>query len=233
MAALRWTHPLNLKLRGFHMTTVVCVHLCVCVRMEGKGLGWGGSVHSDEARSQCLLFTDGPFTGPGLPPAPPSQFSSIPYRIPLSGASGMGREGGRGIGVEGVGARLSTTNVFFRNRLLLVWLPMKTTPAFAVWTNCPVLSSGADGPVLRSKGPAAQRDVCVTRTPFHYITLHPCTAAINKSLADQHSRGVLKVHNKIFLDWSWHLCWYLKFVLLRAKRPINGRKRVWNRFEST
>lgn len=50
------------------MTTAVCVHVCV---YGGKGLGWGGSLHSDEAHSQCLLFTDGPFTGPGLPPAPP------------------------------------------------------------------------------------------------------------------------------------------------------------------
>lgn len=74
------------------MTTAVCVY-------GGKRPGWGGSVHSDEAHSQCLLFTAGPFTGPGLPPAPPSQFSSIPYRIPLSGASGMER--GRAGGSEG------------------------------------------------------------------------------------------------------------------------------------
>lgn len=118
------------------MTTVV---VCVCVRVCARWWrGWGGmgvSVHSDEAHSQCLLFTDGPFARPGLRPTPPSKFSTIPYRIPLSGASGMaGREG-----------RLSTTNVFFRNRLLLVWLPMKTTQALAAWTNCPVLSSGAEG----------------------------------------------------------------------------------------
>lgn len=46
----------------------------VCLNMEGRGWveGVWGSVHSGEARSQCLLFTDGLFTGPGLPPAPPS-----------------------------------------------------------------------------------------------------------------------------------------------------------------
>lgn len=62
----------------------------MCVR---ERVGVGRSVHSDEAHSQCLLFTDGLFTEPGAPPAPPSQFSSIPYRIPLSGV--RGREGGK------------------------------------------------------------------------------------------------------------------------------------------
>lgn len=162
------------------MTTAVCVWVlwvseCVCG-------GRGGSVHSDEAHSQCLLFTAGPFTGPGLPPAPPSQFSSIPHRIPPSGASGMGQEGEGGGGMEqrGEEGRLSTANVFFRNRLLLVWHPMKTTPAFAVWTNCPVLSGGAE---VRSKGGAAEsgyrqtstaeRGVCVTlMLTFMYSSHH-------------------------------------------------------------
>lgn len=91
----------------------------MCVR---ERVGVGRSVHSDEAHSQCLLFTDGLFTEPGAPPAPPSQFSSIPYRIPLSGV--RGREGGKrrqGGGRERRSeAGLYTTNVFFRNRLPLV-----------------------------------------------------------------------------------------------------------------
>lgn len=77
------------------MTSALC--LCVCGGKSPGGGGWGvlRSVHPDETRSQSLLFTDGPFTGPARPSAPPSQFSSAPYRIPLSGASGVG---GGGVG---------------------------------------------------------------------------------------------------------------------------------------
>lgn len=60
--------PRQNELSHFHMTSAVCLN------MEGRGRveGVWGSVHSGEARSQCLLFTDGLFTGPSLPPAPPS-----------------------------------------------------------------------------------------------------------------------------------------------------------------
>ena len=59
-----------------------------------------------------------------LLPLPPSLLPSSAlflYRIPLSGASGMEEREERVERVEGRGrGRLSTINVFFRNRLLLV-----------------------------------------------------------------------------------------------------------------
>lgn len=77
--------PRQNELSHFHMTSAVCLN------MEGRGWveGVWGSVHSGEACSQCLLFTDGLFTGPTSCPSLPPKLSSIPYRIPPSGASGM------------------------------------------------------------------------------------------------------------------------------------------------
>lgn len=190
------------------------MHLCLSVWRERQG--WEGSVHSDEARSQCLLFTYGPFTGPDLPPAPPSQFSFIPSRIPLSSASGTGgresEEGGRE-------ARLSTTNVFFRNRVLLVWLPMKTTPAFLVWTNCPVLSRRAEDWCRGEKDLQiwaavwyGSGDVYDMQISLDYIA--STTEVSNKSQAGE----FLKV---------WNRCWHLRSLIwpwfIDSKHEINDQ----------
>lgn len=70
--------------------TAAAACVCICVCMEGKGQGGEGQCTLMRPTHNASFSQLGRSQGPAYLLPLPSQFSSIPYRIPLSGASGMG-----------------------------------------------------------------------------------------------------------------------------------------------
>lgn len=143
------------------MTSAVCVwreKAGVLVEVEGVSALWWGPLTMPPFH-RWAVHRARPTSCPSLP----AQLYSLPD--PSVWCKWWVRVG------EGGEGRLSTANVFFRNRLLLVWLPMKTTPAFAVRTNCPVLSGGAEEERCRPSRAMRSYD-------WNSVTLHPRTRAV-------------------------------------------------------